>query len=132
MYVNNKDKSMWIYIPGSDISYHCKNNEILTFIKSIYMNNKDKLMCTYIVDSNMTSWACLWLKTKNHHYLMMHVTQWHDHSITCGNWPALTWQVEHKDSLLSWSCAKIDTHCWHEYYFSMWVTHSVKDGIYYV
>ncbi len=53
------DKSRWTYIPHSDISYHSKNNEILTFIKSMYMNNKDKLMWTYIVDSDMTSQACL-------------------------------------------------------------------------
>ena len=59
MHVNNKDKSMWIYIPGNDISYHCKNNEISIFIKSMYMNNKDKLMWTYIVDSDMTSRAYL-------------------------------------------------------------------------
>jgi hypothetical protein len=59
MHVNNKDKSMWTYIPDSDISYHSKNNEISTFIKSMYMNNKDKLMWTYIVDSDMTNQACL-------------------------------------------------------------------------
>ena len=48
MYVNNKDKSMWTYFVDSDISYHSKNSEMSTFIKSMYVNNKDKLMWTYI------------------------------------------------------------------------------------
>ena len=34
-HVNNKDKSMWTYIPDSDISYHSKNKEIPASAKTL-------------------------------------------------------------------------------------------------